>query len=265
MSNYLGPQHTQNQAAIYEKKMRDTTYEGETRNWNYDKYTNVHKLAHTRLHGLENYSPPDEGTKIRYHIDNIKDPKLKTVVELVRGNSAYNTFDKVVRRIKDSIVADKSTKSPSSGRTRNVSSLIVKNKKGEEVFPGIEPDMNVEDKFYDRKEWVKLSDAKKKGVLLKRSKRGGGGGSANNGGNNNSNGNSNSNKAAKKRFKKIKKKISKLERRISALNIENESDADESESSSDSDSEQPPKKKSKKTTNRNHPALNRGNNSGGRR
>jgi hypothetical protein len=241
---YLGPQHTQNQAAIYEAKLQNTHYDGESNRFTYDKNVSIHKEGHTRLEGLVplGYKGIDEGTKIRYFLLSLRDPRLKTVVELVRGNPSYDTFDKVARRIKDTIVTLKPTKTPS----RNVSSVTVINKNGEEVFPGIDPDMTVDDKFYSKPEWLKLSKAQRKGVLYKRQQRGGG----------TSGKKQQPTKGKGKRsINKLNKKISKLERTIAAFNIDDDNDAAPSESESDDDA--PPKKKSKKTTNRTHPALNR--------
>ena len=49
MTTYLGPQHTQLQAAIYEGKLMNSVYDGESQRWTYDKYCDIHQLAHTRL------------------------------------------------------------------------------------------------------------------------------------------------------------------------------------------------------------------------
>ena len=248
MGVYLGPQHTQNQAAIYEAKLQNSTYEGESSRFGYDKYSEIHKLGHTRLEALvtHGYKGIDEGTKIRYFINGIKNDKLKTVIELVRGNPDYATFDSVARRIKDSVILLKPSR---ASTTRQVSSVVVTNAKGEELFPGIEADMNVEDKFYPIKEWNKLSAAKKKGVLHKRSQRG----QSPKGGKQQQNG------GGKRSFKKMQKKMAALQKKISALSV---ADGGDDPSASESEEDEPPKKK-KKLSQREHPDLNR--NRGSRR
>jgi hypothetical protein len=242
---YCGPQHTQNQAAIYEAKMQNTVYEGESSRFGYDKYAEIHKTSHTHLEALksDDYTPPAEGTKIRFFINGIKNEKLKTVVELVRANPDYATFDDVARRIKDSVINLKPTKTP----TRQVASVSVKNAKGQEVFADVEADLSVEDKYYPPKEWAKLSSAKKKGVLHKRNKRGGA----------RPNGKQKPHGAGKRKISKMEKTIKSLQRRVASLDV---ADADDDDaSSSESEEEQSSKKKQKKspTSNRNHPDLNR--------
>ena len=256
LDTYLGSQHTQIQATIWEAKLRECTYEGETSRWNFEKAVNVHKTGHTRLDGLKPYGylGMDEGTKIRHLLNSIKDPKLKTVVELVRGNEQYNTFDSVVRRIKDSIAVEKPAK-----KTRFVSSVVIKNKRGEEVHPGVEPDMSVEDKYYPPAEWNRLSPAKQKGVLYKRQQRGGGNQGGKGGAGGGGGGKSTGKQPSKRKLKKLNKKISKLERRIAALSTD-DADEDSASSSEDEEAEQPRRKKQRNTSNgsnRNHPALNR--------
>jgi hypothetical protein len=194
-----------------------------------DIHTNAHKhLAALVAHG---YKEMDEGTKIRHLLNAIKSPKLTTVVELVQGNKDFNTFDLVARRIKDTVELQKNKDTQSE---RSISAVGVANQGGQVAYANVEPDMNVEDKYYPPKEWMKLTPAQRKGVLAKRQKRGGGG---------------KGDKKAQNAHKKLEKKIAKLTRKIAAMSTE---DSDES---SDSDSEEPPTKKQKATTNKNNPHL----------
>jgi len=237
MSIYLGPQHTQNQATIYEAKVQNATYEGESNRFGYDKYMEIHKTAHSRLATLipYGYQGMDEGTKIRHFLNGIVTDKLKTVVELVRNNPDYNTFELVARRIKDSVELMK----PTRVARRQVADLRVN-----QPFGDVEADMNVEDKYYKPKDWAKLSAAKKKGVLAKRAKRGGGTGTANAGSRTN-----------KRKISKLsKKQIASLARQVAALNV----DGDVPESHDTTDDQAPPAKKAKPTSNnRRHPATTR--------
>ena len=234
---YLGPQHTQNQAAIYEAKLQQATYSGETSRFNFDKYADIHKRCHTRLDGLEDYDYKgmDEGTKIRHLLNGIKTEKLKTVVELVRGNPEFATFDSVVRRIKDTVLTLEPTKTP----TRTIAAV------GKDAYAGVEPDMSIEDKYYPRSEFHKLTDAQKKGLLIKRKQRGGNGKKPK--------GKGKDKKGGDKDLKRARKQIAKLERQIAALNVDDPNEG----SDSDSEVEQRPKKKPKATGNRGHPDLNR--------
>ena len=78
MQHYLGPQHTQNQAAIYEAKLRKAHYEGESSRFTSAKYTTIHKDSHTISDGLQEhgYQGMDEGTKLRRFLNGIKTDKL---------------------------------------------------------------------------------------------------------------------------------------------------------------------------------------------
>ena len=234
-AHYLGPQHTQNQAAIWEARLNNLTYEGETRNFGIHKYNDVHKQGETILLGLMpgGYSGMDQGTHIRHYLNGIKVDKLKTVVELLRGNPQYTTLDAVARRVMDSVVVEKPTRPG-----RQIGSMTLKDNKGDEIFPGVEADMSMEDKFYQPREWAAMSKAKKKGVLLKRRARG-------------------PKSKEKKGEKKTRKRLAKVERAIASLTLNGNQETSEG-------AEEPPKKKPNTSTgNRDHPDLQRQN--GGRR
>lgn len=249
MAAFLGPQHTQNQAAFYEAKIANSRYDGESRNWNIHKYADTHKGSLEHLDALRNsvppYNPPDEGTRIRNFLNNIHSDKLKTVIELVRGNPSYPTFDSVVRRIKDSVVVEQPTKFA----TRKVAAVSLTDSRGEEIMPNVEADMDVEDKFYEKKEWHQLSAAKKKGVMSKRLQRGQRPGQKRKKGGGGGGGGGNKDKSS---MKKMRKTVAKLQRKVASLKLTEEDD-----DSSSSEDEAPPKKKSKKGSNRTNPALNR--------
>ena len=243
---YLGPQHTQNQAAIYEAKIQNATYEGESSRFNFDSFYNIHKEGKNILEGLmeHGYAGMDEGTHLRHFLNGIKNDKLKTVVEVVRGNDEYDTLESAARRIKDAVITMNPTRP-----TRRVAAVVVKNKKGEEVFPGVEPDTTMDDKYFTPAEWSKLSAAKKKGVLLKRQGRPG-----------------NPKKQKKSedpKYKAMNKKISSIARDVKAMKL-GKRDAESSDSESE-EASPPPKKKQKKSgkrSNRNHPATTRRQRSG---
>ena len=249
MQVYLGPQHTTNQATIWEAKLQQSSYDGESARWSFEKLVALQKKAHSRLDGLEKYGYKgmDEGTKIRYLLNAIKTDKLKTVVELIRGNPAYDTFDKAARRIQDSVVTQRPSK-----KSRQIAAVSTKTL--DERYPGVQADMKMEDKYYPTKEWVKLTKAQQKGVLMKRKRRnqgqanGGGGGGGGDGGGNSNQGD------LKKKLKNANKRIAALELKIGAVTIQDGDDegVDSGESSGD---EEPPRKKKKK--NRTNPATTR--------
>ncbi len=240
MQVYLGPQHTQNQASIYEAKIMNARFDGETSRFTYDQYVNIQRSAHTRLQALikHGYVGMDQGTLIRHHLNGAKWEKLKAVIELLRGNPEYDTFDKVTRRIKDTIV----TLQPMKAAPSRTVSAVVTNRRGDEMFPGVEPDTSMQDAYYPPEQWAKLSKAKKKGVMLARQKRGGAPGKA-------KAPDADEKKKLKKENKRLRKTVASLTKKVSGVSIDDDADG--------SSDDEPAKKKKNSTTNRNHPATNR--------
>jgi hypothetical protein len=269
MDTYLGKQHTQLQAAKYEKKLASATYRGESARFTFQKYWDIHTQAHTRLDGLttHGYHGMDEGTKIRYFIDGIQDPKLNSVIEIVRGNESFPTFVSVARRIMNSVDV---AITKSMGTSRNISDVRVHNRKGEEIYSEVEADMTMEDKFYEPADWNKLSAAQKKGVLAMRGKRNPGhggakGAKAKKAKQHNASKNDKRKiaeivkKATQSATKPLRKEVKALTRKVGSLNIEESKESSDSESSDEEQAEPRPKKqKTKKTNNRNNRATNRG-------
>ena len=219
----------------------------------------IHEEAHAQLEALEEhgYKGLDEGTKIRHLLESITCLKLKTAKEVVMSNKEYNTFEKAVRRLRDSVEPLEASR---PGRSRQIAA--VDRQTAEEFMPGIKADMSVDDRYYPDPEWDKLSKAKRKGVILKRQAREGGRdtkGRGSSGGKGDGGGG-----GAKKHYSKkqiaaivkqsvkqaLKKKTSK--RKIAAVEF-----SDSSDSSDSSNDDEPPikKKKKSKSSNRNHPGL----------
>ena len=248
MQAYLGPQHVDIQASIYEAKLQKSRYTGDSSRFRFESYIDIHQTAHERLANLERhgYKGMDEGTKIRLFLNGIHADKLKTTVEVVRGNKDFKKFTDVSRRLMDTVVLNRKADldSQSGGernqkQPRNISSVKVMGKDGKEVFPDVQPDMSTDDKYYAPKEWAKLSQSQKKGVLVKRQKRKAAGIS---GGKKQNPQKDKDNESTKK----LQKQVAKLQRQVASLTVQ---DADASSSDS-SDDEEPPTKKSKKNSNR---------------
>jgi len=254
--HYLGPQHVNLSAAIWESKMQHTHYSGESARFTFEKYCEIHQTAHSRLEALteHGYHGVDEGTKIRRFLDGIQCAKLTTIVELCRGNKDFPTYEEVARRLKDSVVTLKPIRGPLKRNRGDRDIASVKTQGGGDPFPDVEADMDVEDKYYPAEVWSKLSKSKKKGVLLKRKKRKG------KGGKNPKQGGEKDNKAVianvvKEASKAFGKKVSALSRKISAIGIADEAEESSGSESSDQEEEQPRKKKQKTNNNRMNPAL----------
>jgi len=120
---------------------------------------------------------------------------------------------------------------PAKGPTRHIAAVHT----GNDDWEGIEPDMNVAERFYKGEEWAKLTKAQKKGVMAKRKKRK----------------NGQQSKGSKSKTKQFNKKIAALERKVAALTVTEEDTSDDS-----SVEEQKRKKaKTKKSNNRRNPAT----------
>jgi len=80
-------------ASRAERKLRDSTYHGERRNWNFEKYVTTHKEQHHVLLSLEThgYKGIDERSKVRYLNDGIKTSRLDTVKATILSSSEYRS------------------------------------------------------------------------------------------------------------------------------------------------------------------------------
>ena len=88
------------------RKLRDSTYHGERRNWKFEKYVTTHKEQYHVLLSLETYGYKgvDERSKVRYLNDGIKTSRLDTVKATILSSSeCRSNFDKCVTLYKDFI------------------------------------------------------------------------------------------------------------------------------------------------------------------
>ena len=103
-NHYLGPNNVDHMATKAERKLRDTIYRAETRQFNFEKYVTLHKTQHQVLLSLEDYGYRgiDERSKVRYLIDGIKTTKLDTIKAAIIGSAEYRSdFDACVTLYKD--------------------------------------------------------------------------------------------------------------------------------------------------------------------
>jgi hypothetical protein len=77
-SHYLGASKSDYIQAEAENKLKNTFYNGERRNWNFEKFVQTHKDQHTAIEGLFQYGYPslDERTKVRHLIAGIRTTEL---------------------------------------------------------------------------------------------------------------------------------------------------------------------------------------------
>ena len=164
--HYLGPNNIDHMASRAERKLRDSTYHGERRNWNFEKYVTTHKEQHHVLLSLEThgYKGVDERSKVRYLNDGIKTSRLDTVKATILSSSEYRSnFDKCVNLYKDFI-------EQSNGQLEsNVSA--VKTGTSNSRPSGTVSTSEVTDRYYTVKEYRTLSPEQKQKLHELRKKR----------------------------------------------------------------------------------------------
>ncbi len=94
-------------------KLQSFKYEGDRKNFNFDKYVNLHIEQHNQHADLHEYgvAPLAENLKTLWFQDGIKDPSLNAVKASINANRAnFTDFDSV----KDTYVEFKCTDNPTN-------------------------------------------------------------------------------------------------------------------------------------------------------
>jgi hypothetical protein len=232
-----------------EHLLKTLSYNGETRHWDFEKFVHRHVEQHMVLTSLipHGYAGLDDRSKVRHLLDGIKTDKLDAVKNQVLSTpDLRKDFNAVVNLCQD-VIRQKNMTRP--GRDATVAAL-------ESGRDSITPDMSVEDRYYTRKEYNKLTRAQQVGLAKKREARGhkpgkrGRNGRGGQGGKNNNGGNGEVN-LSKRSIKALKS----MERAIKKVGLVG--DDDSADASDDSDSEDKAGKKQKTAKNRDNPALSR--------
>jgi hypothetical protein len=104
-------------------KLQSFTYKGDRKNFNFDKYVNLHVEQHNQHADLQEYgvAPLAKNLKTLWFQDGIKDPSLDAVKASINANRAtFTDFDS----IKDAYVEFKRTQNQTNDpRTRQVTSV----------------------------------------------------------------------------------------------------------------------------------------------
>ena len=180
--HYLGRNNVDNLANQAERKLNSTTYTGEGRRWNFEKYVKTHVEQHQILQDLtrHGYAGIDPRSKVRHLLEGIKTTSLDTVkAQILADANMRSDFDACVNLFQDFI-----KQSASEPRHANISAMNVgsrghgpsnpskSNSKTKTDYDNLQPDMSVEDRYYSREEYETLSPSKKKGLSIKRNNRG---------------------------------------------------------------------------------------------
>ena len=116
-------------------KLQSFRYEGDRKNFNFDKYVNLHVEQHNQHADLQEYgvAPLVENLKTLWFQDGIRDPSLNAVKVSINANHAnFTDFDSV----KDAYVEFKRTENPPTNdpKTQQVASVARGGRWGEN-FP----------------------------------------------------------------------------------------------------------------------------------
>ncbi len=116
-------QHVVSTGSTIVTKLQSFRYKGDHKNFNFDKYVNLHIEQHNQHADLQEYgvAPLAENLKTLWFQGRIKDPSLNAVKVSINANRANSTdFDSV----KDAYVEFKHTQNPTNDpSTRQVASV----------------------------------------------------------------------------------------------------------------------------------------------
>jgi hypothetical protein len=119
----LGGQRVVSTGSTIVTKLQSFKYKGDRKNFNFDKYVNLHIEQHNQHADLQEYgvAPSAKNLKTLWFQDGIKEPSLNAVKASINANHANSTdFDSV----KDAYVEFKRTQNPTNDpRTRQVPSV----------------------------------------------------------------------------------------------------------------------------------------------
>ena len=169
-NHYLGPNNVDNLASATEKHLEMTTYQGEKKRWNFERYVRVHVEQHSVLEGLveHGYAGIDARSKVRHLLNGIKMEQLDAVkMQVMSSATLRNDFTACVTLFQDFI---RQVKSRSDQPTLNIS--MVHTAKKRKAMDGNE---DVEDRYYTKEEYAELSQGQKETLRQKRKRRKGGG------------------------------------------------------------------------------------------
>lgn len=171
-NHYLGPNAVDNMATVAERRLANTTYDGEKKRWNFEKYSGVHVDAYLTIMDLKRHGHAgiDDRSRVRFLNDGIKTPSLDAVKTRIMSDAALrNDFDACVTLYRDMIAQQQAAEK----KSLNISATSTTDKSNQKkTGPTISAD-KVEDRYYKPKDYAKLSDDAKLKLKRMREQRGG--------------------------------------------------------------------------------------------
>ena len=227
--HYLGPNNVDHMAASAEKLLATSSYQGEKKSWNFEKFATMHMEQHNILESLvdHGYTGIDARSKVRFLNEGIKSTSLDAVkTRIMSDNALRGDFAQCVTLYKDFI----KQQGLHERNSLNISQVGTGGGGGAGVV--------VEDRYYDREEWDRLSASQRaevskirKARAISQHKNGKGGGSG--GG-----------ERKKSNYTKSQAHVAKLEKKVKAQRVQlsafqaQKRDAEEEESDEESESEE---------------------------
>jgi hypothetical protein len=155
--HYLGECNVDNQAARAEAAIRNAVYNGKQRRFPIEKYISVHKDNHYILESLKAYGyiGMDERTKVRHFMNGVKTKDLDAVKMTINANAELRSnFDKCTSLFKDAVEQAQADHTPSV----NISKVeTTRDQRKSKKYTGKRSGGQVEDRFYSKEEYARLS------------------------------------------------------------------------------------------------------------
>ena len=145
---YLGPNNVDHIAALAEKLLATSSYQEEKRSQNFEKFATMHMEQHNILELLVEYGYTgiDARSKVQFLNDEIKSTSLDAVkIHIISDNVLRGDFAQCVTLYKDFI------KQQGLHKRNSLNISQVGTGSGGKAI------VVIEDRYYDRKEWDKLS------------------------------------------------------------------------------------------------------------
>ena len=177
--HYLGQNSTANQASLAEAKLKNSSYQGERRRWNFERFVQMQVEQHEILNSLTKYgySGIDDGSKVRYLLGGIKTKDLDPVkVQIMASPGLRQDYEGCVNLYQDYIAQH----APNQ-RDYNVSQVGSSKKDGGSKRRGgggasfsdeSLADVKVDDRYYTPKEYASLDPKQKAKLKTVRHERG---------------------------------------------------------------------------------------------
>ena len=180
--SYIGVAYATNLFTEAENKLRNLTYHGEQRRFNFDKYVEISTKQHAILDDLEArglYKGMDQQTKVHHFVSGINFTPLNSCVTQILSTPTLMNDFKAAKDLCKNFLASSSA----IGKSNKEKSVTITSLSGKRLNES-DADMSVKLRYYKGDEYKKLTDAQKLGLKIKRKRKkdeksggsGGGGG-----------------------------------------------------------------------------------------